>query len=982
MKNTWLYFILLPLMLGAYFPLFSQVQYGEEIIGDAAGDSCGSALAISADGHIIATGSPHYDGNGTNAGRVRVFEQREGEWAQLGADIEGDSALDYAGYSVALSADGKRVAVGNPTQFQPEKGIVKVYDWDGSNWIRVGSPVVGRHLSDKFGRAVALSADGNRLAINAPYDSTGGYGFGTGVVRVYEWSNIDWVQIGEDLSGKNAGDLFGSSIAFSADGKRIAANVPYPYWGNQTRDYVRVYEWSPGVMGQVGSWDRMGDDIEVEGWIGRNHAISISGDGSRLAFTTRGNDDYGRDYGQVRVFRWERTTSTWALMGNIMEPEGTKRSFGACISLSGAGDRLAVGAPFDISEKGTVRIYEWTGAAWLQAGANIYGRKRSHFSGNPLAFSANGQWVIIGSPYQNRRGTHAGGARVFYLGKLSRRGKIRYDEKGMCEADSTAPGLSNAHFYFTQNGERTFAFSDAEGNYRVLLDPGRYTVSFDHSSLNHAPYLYHAFCENTTSVSVDSNEFYGTIYDLVVKPEFFCPYLSVDISCRRIVRCFTGMYDIVYSNTGTREAENAYVEIALDPNLSYTGSSIPLRSNVGNQLRFELGTLAVDEQGAFNIHVKENCKTDLGHIHCTTAHIYPDSMCREDLPQARVSSSCQHDTLVLHLSNPGGNFEQALPYLILDQTAIKDTGSIYLQAKESTTIYFPIDSVPQGYQFVMAPQDPPRYMATGLLGCDSTLSNSNLAFLPQMSHRAEQVNCTSSTGSFDPNDKQGFPIGSGPDHYLMPYTPLEYMIRFQNTGTDTAYFINILDTLSTHLDATTLFPGTSSHPYRFEIMPSKTSGRSIIHFEFDPIFLPDSGANQDGSNGFVKYKIQMKRDLPLGTVLENRAAIYFDFNEPVITNTVVHTLHIPVFDIEVPPTLAEAIWVYPNPTTGTLHINLGEKQEGVFLSVSDVLGNILLEKKYAELTRTQIELDEPEGIYFIRIKTQGGFSAVKKIVVR
>ncbi|MCI4669910.1 MAG: T9SS type A sorting domain-containing protein, partial [Bacteroidia bacterium] len=65
---------------------------------------------------------------------------------------------------------------------------------------------------------------------------------------------------------------------------------------------------------------------------------------------------------------------------------------------------------------------------------------------------------------------------------------------------------------------------------------------------------------------------------------------------------------------------------------------------------------------------------------------------------------------------------------------------------------------------------------------------------------------------------------------------------------------------------------------------------AVVRFRFDPIFLPDSTTDLEGSNGFVKFGIQMMPGLPLGSTIENKAAIYFDFNAPIITNTVVHTL--------------------------------------------------------------------------------------------
>ena len=139
------------------------------------------------------------------------------------------------------------------------------------------------------------------------------------------------------------------------------------------------------------------------------------------------------------------------------------------------------------------------------------------------------------------------------------------------------------------------------------------------------------------------------------------------------------------------------------------------------------------------------------------------------------------------------------------------------------------------------------------------------------------------TGSFDPNDKQVTPSGEGDEgNITQADSLLTYQVRFQNTGTDTAFTVVILDEISDELDITSVRPGEASHPYRLNIIDGKT-----LEFRFENIMLPDSFVNEPASNGFVLFDIKTKRNLPFGTVMENTAEIFFDFNEPIITNTVV-----------------------------------------------------------------------------------------------
>jgi uncharacterized repeat protein (TIGR01451 family) len=135
-------------------------------------------------------------------------------------------------------------------------------------------------------------------------------------------------------------------------------------------------------------------------------------------------------------------------------------------------------------------------------------------------------------------------------------------------------------------------------------------------------------------------------------------------------------------------------------------------------------------------------------------------------------------------------------------------------------------------------------------------------------------------GSYDPNA-----IAVVPDGLIDPGDTLEYTIFFQNTGTDTAFTVRLTDSLDTDLDPATVQPGASSHPYTFGITPP-----AELVFRFDDINLPDSGRSQPLSNGFVTYRVRSRQTLTPGTVIANRAVIFFDFNAGVVTNTVTSTV--------------------------------------------------------------------------------------------
>ena len=151
--------------------------------------------------------------------------------------------------------------------------------------------------------------------------------------------------------------------------------------------------------------------------------------------------------------------------------------------------------------------------------------------------------------------------------------------------------------------------------------------------------------------------------------------------------------------------------------------------------------------------------------------------------------------------------------------------------------------------------------------------------------------------AYDPNDKQVFPTGYTKDNYTLFGDTLEYMIRFQNTGNDTAFTVVIRDTLDESLDLNSFDFIASSHNCR----PQIKLNERLAEFYFDDIYLPDSFVNEPDSHGFVKFSIVGKENLAEATVIENNAGIFFDFNPPIVTNSVTNTM---VSVIPDPPVLA------------------------------------------------------------------------------
>lgn len=232
--------------------------------------------------------------------------------------------------------------------------------------------------------------------------------------------------------------------------------------------------------------------------------------------------------------------------------------------------------------------------------------------------------------------------------------------------------------------------------------------------------------------------------------------------------------------------------------------------------------------------------------------------------------------------------------------------------------------------------------------------------------------------SYDPNDKQVSPARSLylEDNYILTDEKLTYTIRFQNTGNDTAFRVVIRDILSDQLDPLTFNMVASSHTCQTSI-----DDEGQVVFRFDDILLPDSVTNPTGSQGFVQFEILPKQNLTNNTVIPNRAAIYFDLNQPIITNTV----KVIVVD-EIPGTTSiedllsdnNEVMIFPNPSDGFFNLvfQSGIPKITMTLEVFDTAGKQILTKIINDSTSRFSLQQQPAGLYFYRIIDRSNYDTL------
>ena len=212
--NIFFGFCFAALIVGLSNNTYAQWSQVDSVIyGEGKTDGSGISIDLSSDGTILAVGAINNDGNGSNAGHVRVYFYNGGIWSQMGGDIDGEAADDKSGNSVSLSSDGSIVAIGAPGNDGNGSfaGHVRVYKYNNGNWIQVGKDIDGENSYDRSGTSVSLSSDGTIVAIGAWGND--GNGNNAGHVRVYENNEGDWKQIGGDIDGEVSSDYSGHSVS-------------------------------------------------------------------------------------------------------------------------------------------------------------------------------------------------------------------------------------------------------------------------------------------------------------------------------------------------------------------------------------------------------------------------------------------------------------------------------------------------------------------------------------------------------------------------------------------------------------------------------------------------------------------------------------------------------------------------------------------------------------------------------------------------
>ena len=359
----------------------------------------GRLVALSGDGLTMAVGI-HDVG-------VRVFTEYGSQ--QIGSTIESppiapdDDFLNLV--SIALSDDGSRLAIATMSGrnsleggTQQRRGTIRVFDLlvsaaDGeeSEWIQVGSNIEGQPF-DQLGYSVSLSSDGSSLSAGSPF-GPGGFGEGFVMTMKYDDASAQWMQLGNTIVPPAADEKssgFGWTSEISGDGQRIVIGEPFYNTKESTwigRAFVFSYDDASALWVQLS---------EIVGSINLDQfgvKVSISGDGNTIAITSLASA--GAVRGQVRIYRYQESTSTFEQLGDTLEGAIEPNIFGEDMDLSQDGNTIAIGDT-QVGAEGVVSIHQYDATNWQTTG-EIFGATDGSQGtlGQSVAMSNDGNFVAL-----------------------------------------------------------------------------------------------------------------------------------------------------------------------------------------------------------------------------------------------------------------------------------------------------------------------------------------------------------------------------------------------------------------------------------------------------------------------------------------------------------------------------------------------------------------------------------------------------------
>lgn len=538
-----------------------------------------------------------------------------------------------------------------------------------------------------------------------------------------------------------------------------------------------------------------------------------------------------------------------------------------------------------------------------------------------------------------------------------------------------------------------FSTTDSLGNFFIDVGTPNSQLTF------HSPYNipWSLNCAPSDTLDFTFTQSGDTLCDyLSLSGPDACPFLDVQIGVNALRPCFQSTYTVNYTNFATTAIQNGIVTLEFDIYQTVLSASLPYSFTAPNTYTFNVGTVDSLSTGSFGVTIEVDCNAPVGIAQCVTARGFPDTLCAPSDPNwsgasLSVMGECTgNDSIVFTISNDGtGNMQAFSGLWILEDDILRTTDSVFLAVGQDTSYTIQGNGSTWACLVDQVPLHPGISLPRAIVeACgvrpDSTFSTGFVQTRQTDDlNPSIDINCTVITNSYDPNDKVGFPLGIDTDHRILDTDHLEYRIRFQNTGTDTAFKVVIRDQIPSNLNLGTLLQGTSSHSYTFAILPG-----NILEWTFDNIYLPDSNVNEPASHGFLTFQIEQAPGNQPGDRIENAANIFFDFNAPILTDLAWHTIAdesggvIVLDQAEATEEALPQLTAFPNPFTEEVTFRFEALQpRRIVFDLYDMQGRHLFQQQHRHVREFTMDRGNlPRGVYFFRIDADGQVQSGKIII--
>ncbi len=832
---------------------------------------------------------------------VKTSKTKAIEWQVL----LGGSSWDHV-YSVVQSPDGGYLVAGytksndgdvvghRGNMYSSDAWLVKLSATGSIQWTKCmgGSntdgftSVVNTTDGGYFVVGYSDSRDGNLTSIGA--NSWSGW-----VVKLSATGVIQW----QKCLGGYSVDIFTSTRQTKDGGFIVAGMTPRQEQDRSAFDLWLVKIDSTGTTKWEKTYGGNGDDYANSIIQTQDGGYAIAGETYSVNSrdVTGGHAGTGFDVGDMWILKLSAS-------GHLQWQKsfGGTRKDAANSILQTADDGYLVGGFTQSNDGDIANFYNERGDGWLikLSPKGIYQWQKTiggtgNDKINTILATPNGGYLAAGFTSSNDfdvSGQH--GYHDAWLVKLTHDGKAiigQVEQKNtMCQSLTPPQYMANARVKIEKNNTNFYLLSDSLGHFGVLIDTGRYNISAI------PPNHLWTVCPTTAVVVTNPNVQDTTAANPTLYINSICPLIEVELTTPFLRRCFESQYVINYANRGTAVQNDATAELTLDSMLTYLSATRPVRSRVGNKITFSLGNVGINQTGQFTVNVMVSCDSRLGQTHCSSVLIPKTMTCdtvQDSIPTIINQCVAGCDSVSFLVSKPNTTLNKTFKHQLIADANLIDTGRFTLTNASTNT--FNLTKKRDGRTYRLEIRNPVTNQLLVARSAESsptvTTPSVSTGFVNQFSQSIKQANisdnCTANRGAFDPNDKAATPTGVGTRHFIEQGNTIDYLVQFQNTGTDTAFKVVVRDTLATQFDWATFKLNAQSHTAIWQLNP-----QGVLVVTFNNINLVDSFTNERGSHGFFKYSIKLKDSIVTNTVVTNKAAIYFDFNAPIITNLTTHTI--------------------------------------------------------------------------------------------